>query len=70
MTHTEFTRLRTLENMSRRQSSYSNRVPSRRSAKGKGKGFHTITKNSRVHYQVGLEVVFNTPGWTKRNAAR
>lgn len=66
MNQQEFTRLRTLELSLKRAFKPSVRVTSRRSSKHNSVG--CILKSSKIHSQVGIERIFNKPGWTKTKA--
>lgn len=66
MTTQEFIRLRTLQNSVNKHRSHFRSIMSKRSTKGRGKHVGVPLKNSRIHNQVGLDVVFNAPGWIKR----
>lgn len=63
MTDKEFRALRTWELTVRRRFRPVGRKPSRRSAKHPSTG--KVYKTSRVIPQVGLERVFNKPGWVR-----
>jgi len=63
MTTHEFTQLRRWELGRQRFNSFRSSVTSRRSAKHPTVG--KVYKDSRVTSEVGLERVFNKPGWVK-----
>ena len=68
MTQHEFTLLRQSELARRKHRSFAFQGRSRRSSKHPSVG--QVYRDSRVVSEVGLEIVFNKPGWTKIAATK